>query len=350
MSVELNVINVSKSFSGMDIPALNEVSLHVKKGDILALVGDSGSGKTTLLRSIAGFEMPDMGSIGIGLNVVFDKTNFTQPEKRKVGMVFQDYALFPHLNVMKNVKFGLSSLDGSEKNSRVAKYLNLVGLSGYEKRYPHELSGGQQQRVALARALAPEPFLLLMDEPFSNLDTILRKQLRKEVRAIIKKAGITAVLVTHNTLDALAVADMIAVLKDGRLLQVDSPHQIFENPNSAYVGAFFGKINIVKGTIVGENIESEFGAFPNKQMLSSSRGVELMIRPGDIQISKEPGVGLKVKVLDSSYLGERQELKLETKSGQVLETYLPGNIAIELGGDIYIKVDPSSIKLLNKKD
>src|SRR5690554_4042470 len=244
--IELN--NISKKYRAADKYAVAGVSFSLEKGEILALVGESGSGKTTLLRLIAGLEHPDGGEIRLNNEVIVSGRKSLPTNKRKTGMVFQDYALFPHLTIYENVAFGLKGLKKKETEQRVYETLELTGLKEDVKKYPHQLSGGQQQRVALARALAPRPALLLMDEPFSNLDTILRDQVREEVRQIIKAMGITAILVTHDTKDAFSTADKIAVMLNGKLLQIDTPDALYNDPSSAYVAELFGKSNNLEAT------------------------------------------------------------------------------------------------------
>lgn len=236
----LEVRGLRKTYPRADRPAVDGVSLSVAAGELLALVGESGSGKTTLLRLIAGLERPEAGSIIIGGRTVCDETTWTPPEERGAPLVFQDYALFPHLTVERNIAFGLRRLGRRERAARVAEMLELVGLQDLGKRYPHELSGGQQQRVALARALVLQPEVLLLDEPFSNLDRALKGRIRTEVAELIRKTGTTAVFVVHDHEDALAVADHVAVIRDGRVVQTGAPCDVCEKPCDAYVAGLFG--------------------------------------------------------------------------------------------------------------
>lgn len=222
----LTIQSLSKSYDKGKNFALDDVTIDLKAGDVCAIVGESGSGKTTLVRLIAGLERPDEGSISLNGKVIASDKKFVQPEKRKIGLVFQEYALFPHLTIEENILYGISKLKNKKK--RAQEMLDLVGLSDLGKRYPHQLSGGQQQRVALARALAPEPSLLILDEPFSNLDAMLRMQLRNEVFDIIKKTGVTVLFVTHDTQDALSVADEIMILQNGKVIQKDAAETICE--------------------------------------------------------------------------------------------------------------------------
>src|SRR5690554_2118412 len=231
----LTINALSKSFDKGKNFALENVSFHLKAGQVCAIVGESGSGKTTLVRLIAGLERPDHGSITMGDKVIASLDKFVQPEKRKIGLVFQEYALFPHLTILENVLYGISKV--KDKKKRAQDMLDLVGLSEMGERYLHQLSGGQQQRVALARALAPKPSLLILDEPFSNLDTMLRTQLRSQVFEIIEKTGVTVLFVTHDTQDALSVADEILILQNGKVVQKDAAADLYVKPNNLYVAS-----------------------------------------------------------------------------------------------------------------
>ncbi|MDS9472936.1 ABC transporter ATP-binding protein [Sporosarcina pasteurii] len=226
----IDIQNMSFAYSNSSTNAIENFTLTVNKGEIISILGRSGSGKSTILRLIAGLEMPKGGSFTLGDKKVFDDYTFVQPEKRGIGMVFQDYALFPHMSVTDNVLFGLPKMSRNDKLKRVKEVLELVELDGYEKRYPHQLSGGQQQRVALARAIAPQPELILLDEPFSNLDTDLLVKIREDLRRILKKANATAIFVTHNQNDAHALADRIVKIKDGLIDQVGRPCDLLGSP------------------------------------------------------------------------------------------------------------------------
>ncbi|MDG1228023.1 MAG: ABC transporter ATP-binding protein [Polaribacter sp.] len=236
----LELQKLHKKFNKGNVIALSDISFNLEKGNILAIVGESGSGKTTLIRLVAGLETLDKGEIIINNKIVSSNSIFTEPQDRKVGMVFQDYALFPHFTVFDNIAYGISKL--SSKKERVEEVLHIVGLKGLGKRYPHELSGGQQQRVALARALAPKPELLILDEPFSNLDIILRNKLREDLLKILKETKSTVIFVTHDIKDALLISDEILVLQKGNVLQKGKTKEVYKKPNCKYVSLLFENI------------------------------------------------------------------------------------------------------------
>ncbi|MBT9132914.1 MAG: Spermidine/putrescine import ATP-binding protein PotA [Firmicutes bacterium] len=241
---------VSKAFGR--VTAISDLTLEIKKEEFFSLLGPSGCGKTTILRLIAGLEMPDKGTIAIGERIVAGP-EWVQPEKRRIGLVFQDYALFPHMTVFKNISFGLTDCSKNELKKKVMELLKMVGLSDAAQRYPHELSGGQQQRVALARALAPSPQVMLLDEPFSNLDADLRMELRTETKRILKESGTTTILVTHDQEEAFSMSDRVGVLNNGRLEQVGMPEQIYHRPLTRFVAGFVGRADFVRGRIEGES-------------------------------------------------------------------------------------------------
>ncbi len=279
--------------------ALKNISLSMKSGEILGLVGESGSGKSSLLRVLAGLERIAEGRIFLFGKEVSSAARHVPPQKRGVGMVFQDFALFPHLTVAQNVLYGLPSK--ADQKAVLKRSLEQVGLETFTDKYPFELSGGEQQRLALARALAPEPKLLLLDEPFSNLDEALKESVRQQSFDILKAAGITAILVTHDMRDVLLLSDRVAVLKAGELQQLESLEQIYHRPANEYVAGIFGKINIVK--------PSEMAA----GLVQPAHTTGLMgIRPDNLLVQFEPGAGLqKTTLLGCLYLGAGYELKLK---------------------------------------
>lgn len=284
--IRLQADHLSKTYRRGDAPAVRDVSFQLAEGKLLSLVGESGSGKTTLLRLLAGLERPDEGEILLDGRVISSPGGVTEPERRGIGLVFQNHALFPHLTVEKNVGFGLPKLGRKERAAVVAPLLDLVGLAAYGKRYPHELSGGERQRVALARALAPNPRLLLLDEPFSSLDARLRQSVRDETRAILQERGATAIFVTHDTGDALSIADLIVVLKNGEVQQTGGPPEVYHAPANAYVASFFGTCNFLPMHSLphpsGARILCHVG--PPRQTEGARFG--LWIRPEDLELTR----------------------------------------------------------------
>ncbi len=267
--------DLTRSFG--EAVALDHFSLDVWEGGVVTLLGPSGCGKTTALRVIAGFETAH-GSVEIHGRSVLDEDVFVPPEKRRVGMVFQDYALFPHMSVAGNVAYGLPKGD---RKQRVGEVLELVGLVGLENRMPNELSGGQQQRVALARALAPEPEVILLDEPFSNLDASLRDRVRRELRVILTEARTTAVFVTHDQEEALATSDIVAVMRDGRVLQADTPAHLYTRPSHPWIAEFLGDTDVIASEVRNGRVDTPVGSFPT----TLTGPVSVILRPENVQIS-----------------------------------------------------------------
>lgn len=297
--------HLSKSFS--TVQAVRDVSLTVNDGEFITLLGPSGCGKTTTLRLIAGFELPERGRIVLHGRVVAENGSGLPPEKRQIGMVFQDYALFPHLNVGDNVGFGLRG-GKQEKTARVSEMLALVGLDGLSARMPHELSGGQQQRVALARALAPQPDLVLLDEPFSNLDAALRVRVRTEVRAILKAAGVTVVFVTHDQEEALSLSDRVAVMFEGKIAQFDTPQTIYHRPADRAVAAFVGESNFIAAQADGLTATSALGTL---SLAAPSHGsVDVLIRPEMIALNDDDHAGVLAEVGWVEFYGPAQRAGL----------------------------------------
>ncbi|KAA0543379.1 ABC transporter ATP-binding protein [Bacillus sp. BGMRC 2118] len=231
----VDIKNLSYTYKNTNEPTIKDFSMQMNKGDIISILGESGSGKSTILRLIAGLELPMSGSITMNSRTIFDERTYVPPEKREVGMVFQDYALFPHMTVANNIKYGLRKMNKKEKYERIEEMLSLVNLSKYKDRYPYELSGGQQQRVALARALAPAPTLLVFDEPFSNLDTYLQIRIRDELREILKQTGITSIFVTHDQEDAKVLADEIIYLENGKVIWKGTPDELLPYSQGSYL-------------------------------------------------------------------------------------------------------------------
>jgi iron(III) transport system ATP-binding protein len=320
---------VSKRFGV--VRAVDGVSLGLQQGRVLALLGPSGCGKTTLLRMIAGFEASDAGEIALAGRVLNSASRFVLPEQRRVGMVFQDFALFPHLNVAANVGFALKR--GDERKQRVGQLLELVGLQGLESRMPHQLSGGQRQRVALARALAADPQLLLLDEPFSNLDPSTRLRVRAEVKQLIQTVGITALFVTHDQEEALSLADEVGVMSSGQLLQIGTPDEIYTSPVSREVGEFIGVTMFLPGEASGGSVECELGRL---QTIGSATGpVDVMLRAESLTLA-EGGTPAVVRTVE--YFGHDQLVTVRLASGTELRVRLPATARLTRGESVGLGV------------
>jgi iron(III) transport system ATP-binding protein len=280
--VALALANVSHAFGARK--AVDDVTLTVAAGELVCLVGPSGCGKTTLLRVAAGLEDLQVGRIVIDGCAIAEPGYVVPPEARGVGFVFQDYALFPHLTVAKNVAFGLHRKEASERNRRVEEVLVQVGMGDYAQAYPHQLSGGQQQRVALARALAPRPRVMLLDEPFSGLDTRLREQIRDDALHVLKSSGTATLMVTHDPEEAMFMADRLAIMRAGRVEQEGSPVEVYAHPATAFVASFFGQVNELHGTVLSGAVETPFGALAAPGFADGTR-VDVLIRPEALRLT-----------------------------------------------------------------
>jgi iron(III) transport system ATP-binding protein len=303
--------------------AVEDVSLTVYEGELLTLLGPSGCGKTTTLHVLAGLEEPAEGTVTISGERVAGGGTFVPPEHRDVGLVFQNYALFPHLTVAENVAFGLDGMDESAREARVEEMLDLVGLETHRDRRPDQLSGGQQQRVALARSLAPEPEVLLLDEPFSNLDVRLRVEMREEVRRILKAAGVTAVSVTHDQEEALSVSDRVAIMNDGRIEQVGNPGEVFEHPESRFVAGFLGQASFLPARVEGEEIVTEIGSFETRMLSGTADAydgaeIDLLVRPDDLRATPANGENADGEVIHRQYNGPSFVSRIELDGGGTL--------------------------------
>ena len=322
-----------KTFS--DAGALNGLSLDVVKGEILALIGPSGCGKTTLLRLITGVSKPDAGSIEVGGRVMVSSERFVPPEFRRVGMVFQNYALFPHLNVAANIAYGLH---GADKDDQVSAMLQLVGLSGYADRMPNELSGGEQQRVALARAMGPRPDVLLLDEPFSNLDSGQRVHVRNEVRAILRMSGATAIFVTHHQEEALFMGDRIAVQHQGSIQQVGNPGDVFGNPATRFVATFMGETDFLPGEVTAEGVQTEIGVLQSTTPVSVGDQVEVAVRADDVRIAPDPTSA--AIVLTREYRGMVNVYRVRLPSGRFIHSLQRHTVRIAPATPVRVLMDP----------
>ena len=319
MSSALELRNVSKTFGATKI--FDQISFTVGHGEIAAIVGPSGQGKTTILRLIAGFDSPSTGAILMDGVCVSDTELRVNPEKRGIGYVPQDGALFPHLTVAENVAFGLRR--GAKQ--RVEEMLRLVGLHGLGDRRPDEISGGQMQRVALARALAPEPRMVLMDEPFSALDAAMRIEVRDEVHAILRKTGTTTVMVTHDQAEAMSIADHVIVMLDGGIAQAGSPREIYENPKNKHVAGFVGEANFVRGVASGGQISHVFGHLPHAE---ANGIVTIMFRPEPLQLVSE---GVRGRVETTTYYGHDAAIGVRFENGERVTVRISAGVIPAVG-------------------
>ncbi|MBZ0293680.1 MAG: ABC transporter ATP-binding protein [Anaerolineae bacterium] len=340
MTNPLEIVHLSKSYDGT--PVLRDVSLSVRGGRILTLLGPSGCGKTTTLRLIAGFDWPDSGTVTINGRTVASEGVRTPAEERRVGMVFQEYALFPHLTVAENIAFGLKG-NKHEKQTRVSEMLALVALLDVGERMPYDLSGGQQQRIALARALAPQPDILLLDEPFSNLDAALRGQVRSEVRAILKQSGITCVFVTHDQEEALSLADEVAVMLSGHIAQVGTPQRLYRHPATRTVAAFVGEANFLPGEAHGETVDCVLGCLPLNQPAHGS--VTVLIRPEWLKLNNSVSYS-EGTIMWQEFYGHDRRLGIRLSDGTALvarsdadNDYTVGE-SVEVGVDVAVQTFP----------
>ncbi|MEW6352702.1 MAG: ABC transporter ATP-binding protein [Pseudomonadota bacterium] len=320
--------------------AVRDLSMHVKQGSLVCLLGPSGCGKTTVLRAIAGFEPVVHGEIVLDDKIISRPGYSLAPECRHVGMVFQDYALFPHMTVEANVAFGLRGLSMASRRDVTARMLEIVGLSGLGARYPHELSGGQQQRVALARALAPRPTLILMDEPFSNLDVDMRERLSGEVRDILKNQGATGILVTHDQHEAFALGDQIGVMHEGKILQWDTPYNLYHEPVSRFVADFIGQGIFLRGTLLTpDTVQTEIGIIKGNRAYDWPPGaqVDLLVRPDDIV--HDDHAPMRAEVIHKAFKGAEIMYTLRLPTGSKVFSMFPSHHDHAIGEKVGIKVE-----------
>ncbi len=335
--MNLKAENISKKFNGN--VALNDVSLEVKKGEILSLTGESGCGKSTLLRVIGGLERPDKGKI------LLDQVDITdqQPEERKFGFVFQNLSLFPHLSVKENIFYALKRKDHTPK--KLKNLINMTGLTGLAERFPHELSGGQQQRVALARALAINPKLLILDEPFSSLDELLKAKIREEIFDLLRSLQITTILVSHQATDAFLIADKLVVMRNGEIKQQGRPSDIYQNPISPYVSDFFGASVILNGkSLSGTLVSTPFGEIEVEND-KSERDLKIFIRPENVSISTDQDFNLSGRVIKKEFKGPHDVLKIGSESSSEFISLETERCPHEVGDLIYLKVPKRIIQI-----
>ena len=334
----LNLCNIQVKYEAPVI--VNNLSFFLQEGEIGCLLGPSGCGKTTLLRAIAGFEPIHQGSIELNQRLLSTPHQQLPPEQRDVGMVFQDFALFPHLTVFANIAFGIRQQPLKTQQQRVTQLLKHVGLSGYEDRYPHQLSGGQQQRVALARALAPKPRILLMDEPFSSLDAVLRETLATEVRALIKAEGVTALLVTHDQHEAFAMADRIGVMYQGTLLQWDTPYNVYHQPAHSFIANFIGSGVLLDGTILPSlALQTPLGNFTPDTVCTTliNQPIQLLVRPDDIMFDEHSK--LRATIVARAFRGSYFLYTVELASGHQILCLASSHFKYALGDDVGLQLN-----------
>ncbi|RPI86918.1 MAG: ABC transporter ATP-binding protein [Chloroflexi bacterium] len=315
----LEVQNLTRYYPQAQFAAVDDISFDLENGEILALVGPSGCGKTTTLRLIAGLDYPDSGSIQLNGRILTSKTEFVPPERRGIGMVFQDHALFPHLTVFENIAFGLRKRKPAQVRTVVSEMLCLVGLESLADRYPHELSGGERQRAALVRALAPKPALLLLDEPFSSLDADLRGEVREQVRRILKSIEATVIFVTHDQEEALYMGDRLAVFHHGKLEQIGSPEQIFHSSATRFVAEFMGDSDFLRGEAGPEGIRTELGILSQPLAVNGSTPVDIALRADDV--SFEPDEIGNAVIIERFFRGAFNVYRLRLDSGQILHAF-----------------------------
>ena len=317
----LSLSDVTKAFGPET--AVDDVSLEVRAGELLTFLGPSGCGKTTTLRTIAGLEQPTEGQITLGGDVVADDDSFVPPERRDVGIVFQNFALFPHLTVRENIAFGLTDADAAATEARVDELLELVEMTDHGEKTPDQLSGGQKQRVALARSLAPEPDVLLLDEPFSNLDVRLRVEMREEVRRILKAAGVTAVSVTHDQEEALSISDRVAVMNDGKIEQVGRPESVFERPESKFVASFLGRASFLEGELRDGKVDTGIGRFDAVTLegydtVYDGAPVDVLVRPDDLRATPASPELADGVIVSRQYVGPSFVYRVDLDSGDTV--------------------------------
>ncbi|MGV1043646.1 ABC transporter ATP-binding protein [Limnohabitans sp.] len=353
MFLELSQLDIQ--YPGRNTPAVQGVNLGLRAGEIGVLIGPSGCGKTTLLRAVAGLEPVSGGKVLLSQRVVSEPGHTVPAEQRRIGMVFQDYALFPHMDVGRNVGFGIEHLPKAERARRVAEVLTLVGLEGAEKRFPHELSGGQQQRVALARALAPQPDLLLLDEPFSNLDIDLRERLAQEVRNILKAAKATALLVTHDQLEAFAIGDVIGVMNEGQLHQWDDAYSLYHRPATRFVADFIGHgvftpatLREVNGQVVVDTPVGELTDVAECPLPCAFEGgqCDVLLRADDIVHDDDAPV--KAEIIRKAFRGSEFLYTLRLASGDLLMAHVPSHHDHKLGEWIGIRAEVDHVVTFNR--
>ncbi|BBM83867.1 ABC transporter ATP-binding protein [Candidatus Uabimicrobium amorphum] len=332
--IALHIENIYKKYQGK--PVVVDFSLQVAPGEVVALIGESGSGKSTILKMIAGFEKPSAGQIHLYGKTVYSNEIFVEPEQRQVAMVFPYHALFPHLSAEKNIAFALQHHNRRQKRKIVEDMLNLVGLLEFRKHKPHQLSSGQLQRISLARSLAIKPKLLLLDEPLSKLDVMLKKYMREQIKRIIQQTQTTAILVTHDKEDAFVIADKVVVIKDGVTQQIDTPQKIYTTPHNEYVAHFFGEVNFVEGKKSCNGYNTPLGMI---ETLPTTENCTVLIRPENVEITTENSDTIPVTIVKTVFYGAQQELTLELENGKKITVFIPQQQKIEVGEQLFCKLN-----------
>ncbi|MGF7161891.1 iron(III) transport system ATP-binding protein [Rhodoligotrophos appendicifer] len=345
-AASLRVDGLGKTIGNRRI--VDDFCLEVDAGEIVCLVGNSGCGKSSLLRLIAGVDQPTTGTIQLDGEVMAGSGTFVSPEHRDIGLMFQDYALFPHLTVAKNVAFGLTELPNAERRARVAETLEQLEIKDLAERYPHSLSGGEQQRVALARALAPRPKLLLMDEPFSNLDRRLHEKVRAETIMVLRRFGMTCILVTHEPEEALMVSDRVVLMRSGRIVQVGSGRELYTRPASPFAARFFCDFNEIAGTCQGGAMVTALGRFPVRPNRPEGEEGLILLRPSAIKLSRESGK-IAGKIVNCVFRGESEEIHIEVEglSNVIVVTHC-GATRASRGDRCWLAPDPASAIIFDK--
>ena len=346
----LTIQKLSKKFG--ERFAVNQASWSAQSGQIICLLGHSGCGKTTMLRLIAGLETPTEGSIQLERKVLWDPYQQVQAEERNIGFVFQDYALFPHLSVLENVMFGLKKIPKHERQSIAENALKHVSMSHHIYSYPHTLSGGEQQRVALARALAPKPHVLLMDEPFSNLDHRLRDQIRQSTIDILKQTSTTTIIVTHDPEEALQIADQIILMHQGKIIQSGTPKQLYFQPKTLFAARYFSDLNEIKTQIQDQQLHTIFGNIDIPKHLTSNNEIRCYFRPHQLRVNRiKTENSLAAKIISSNFLGYSQLLKLKIEAeDKVLSAYVEYSQHYDQADTVYLSLDLSQCFFYESND
>ena len=348
----IHLDDVTHFYQNDSSPTIENLNLRIKHGEFISILGESGAGKTTTLRMIAGFEKISSGYLRIGGQLVGSNFLHVPPNHRNLGVVFQDYALFPHMTVYKNIEFGISKLEENKKDI-INNILSMVGMPGYENKYVHELSGGQQQRVAIARAIAINPIALLLDEPFSNLDRVLGRELRKDIKKISTNTETTTILVTHDREEALAISDRVAVVSNRKILQIDTPEHIYNNPLTPDVAKLVGPCDFIQGNYNKNYVETSFGKFGTKflEKIDNSEEVLVLIRPSDVNLSPSSTNDKNAlgRVISREYKGEYDEYEIISESGEIIHSRVNNLEKFSIDSKVFVNMSNEHSVLVYKK-